>query len=125
MGTTLRAGLVHAVLGAALATACRGQGDDARSPVRTVDTTNPDAEIVRDGGPSGSDAASLDLPDASHADASSAGDAKGDASTGPGAVLFGGRGNTGLLDDTWRWSGTTWSSVPGAGPSARFAHSLG
>ena len=34
-------------------------------------------------------------------------------------VLYGGRGGTGLLTDTWEWNGSTWRQLDVAGPSAR------
>ena len=47
------------------------------------------------------------------------------AGTRYGAVLlFGGRGGSGLLGDTWVWTGQRWSRLSGAGPSPRFGAAL-
>ncbi|MFT3914925.1 MAG: hypothetical protein QM704_12660 [Anaeromyxobacteraceae bacterium] len=35
------------------------------------------------------------------------------------AIVFGGSGSGATLGDTWRWNGTAWTQVTGAGPSAR------
>jgi hypothetical protein len=41
--------------------------------------------------------------------------------TGSEAILFGGRGGSGFpVGDTWRWNGTTWTQVAGAGPTGRW-----
>ncbi|MDB4932158.1 MAG: hypothetical protein JWM10_4642, partial [Myxococcaceae bacterium] len=40
-----------------------------------------------------------------------------------GAILFGGLGSGGPLDEAWRWDGAAWQAlVGGASPSARSAH---
>ena len=42
--------------------------------------------------------------------------------SGSGVALFGGFNNGTYLDDTWRFTGTTWKKVKSPGPSARSAH---
>src|SRR5688572_21895314 len=40
-------------------------------------------------------------------------------------VLFGGRSQVGMLDDTWEWDGTNWiQSSPATRPQAREYHSM-
>jgi hypothetical protein len=39
-------------------------------------------------------------------------------------VLFGGRGGSGPLADTWEWDGAAWTQVADTGPSARSRHAL-
>jgi hypothetical protein len=40
------------------------------------------------------------------------------------ALIFGGQQGSTLLNDLWRFDGTSWIQVPAAGPSPRFYHSL-
>jgi Galactose oxidase, central domain len=41
------------------------------------------------------------------------------------AVLFGGKSETGVLNDTWEWDGQAWTQQEDAGPSPRWHHALG
>jgi N-acetylneuraminic acid mutarotase len=39
-------------------------------------------------------------------------------------VLFGGRGSSGNLGDTWEYDGTTWTKLEVTGPSPRNGHAM-